>query len=129
MKIISAALLAIFLSSPVLADGIQTSTNDLPLIHVFDSYYATSDWDIVGDVNYAFESETFSTSIGLQYTSLNWSAVGILNAEHKNDHFTFEGTEFGALYNLTTTTDVYGLISLDDDWRYEETTVGVSFRF
>lgn len=91
---------------------------------------SAQDLSFVGNAEYAFEAETFSTDFGVQYDVNNWTFVGLLNVEDTNTtDLSFTGLELSGAYAVNANIDLYAKLETDEDLNYEETTIGTAFKF
>lgn len=91
---------------------------------------SAQDLSYIGNAEYAFEAETFSTDFGVQYDVNNWTFVGLLNLEDTNTtDLSFTGVDLTGIYAVNANFDLYATVELDDDLNHEETTIGTAFKF
>lgn len=91
---------------------------------------SANDLSFVGNSEYQFEAETFELNAGAEYATGVWTFTGLVNSEKvSDDDFEFTGLTLGATVEANENVDVYGILETDGDLNYEETTVGVAFRF
>ena len=91
---------------------------------------SAEDLSFVGNAEYAFEAEVFSTDLGVQYDIDNWTLVGLVNVEDTSTtDISFTGAELSAAYAVNANVDLYAILETDEDLNYEETTIGTAFKF
>lgn len=91
---------------------------------------AANDLDVIGYTQYEFEAERFETGIGVEYSIDRFSFTPVLKvSDAPGQSLNFDGVDFGVDYQITDTVVGYTEFEFDGDFDYEETTVGVSFRF
>lgn len=85
----------------------------------------------VADVSYAFEAETFAVEAGVEVEVVdNLTVTPTANFSfNSGSDFTFDGLDVRADYAVNDNWGVYGDLSFNDDFKYEEMVVGVSLRF
>lgn len=128
-KIFAAAVAAVFVSGAAYAGGLAGTPVE-PTVFVASPEVALSTWDFVGNAQYEFKSETFETTLGVQYTYENFAAVlSVTGADTPLNSFDFVGADLTAVYSVNANFDIYGGLSVDNNWDHDATTVGVAFRF
>lgn len=79
---------------------------------------------------YAMEAGEFNLSAGSVYTAGNFEFFGEADfTTAGTTDIAFDNLETGVAYNLNHNTQVYGMVELDSDFEYAETTVGVAVNF
>lgn len=97
----------------------------------FTSTAQANELSFIGETEYAFEADTFAVEAGAEYAYDRFVFSGVVLADNDNvsDDFEFTGVELEGGYALTNSVDTYVRLELDDDIEYDETVVGVSFKF
>lgn len=91
---------------------------------------AANELNFIGNSEYQFEAKTFELNAGAEYTAGVWTFSGVLNTERVgNADIDFTGATFGATLTANENVNFYGILETDKDFKYEEGTLGVAFRF
>jgi hypothetical protein len=83
----------------------------------------------IGSAQYAFQTRTFETRLGMEYTYNSFTFIPILVGNNAAGNFNFAGAEFGVRYSVSQNFNLYGVIEADSNFNYSEATIGVAFRF
>lgn len=108
----------------------NTITGAIAALALTSTAYA-NELSFIGETEYAFEAETFSIEAGAEYTydRFSFSGVTLFDNDNVSDDFEFTGIELEGGYAITNAVDAYIRLELDEDAEYDETVVGVSFKF
>ena len=93
---------------------------------------AADEFAVIGGIEYAWEAETTETTVGVEYTPAFIPGLAVTPTLTMNDvgqDFDFASAELSVAYYVTNNVNVYATVETDNDWDYEETTIGVSFQF
>ena len=79
---------------------------------------------------YGVEADSFELAAGANYGmgGIDLFTEGTFITEGTTD-IAFDGLDIGAGYALTASTEVYGIIELDDNLEYGEAVIGVAVSF
>ena len=79
---------------------------------------------------YAFEAEAFELGLNASYeiNSLTLMTEAVFTKPNAVE-FGFEEVTVGATFAVHGNVDLYGKVAFDEDFDYNETTVGVAFKF
>lgn len=79
---------------------------------------------------YAMEAETFEFGLHATYdvNALTFSAEAVLVKPNGVD-LDLDSVTLGVNYIANENADIYGKVAFDGDFEYEETTIGVAFKF
>lgn len=87
----------------------------------------------VGQAEYAIEAEGFSTELGVEYAlaeqPVTFGAVLLADNFTKGKSFDFAGVELSAEVEYTAGVVGYVEARFDEDFDYDETVLGISFKF
>lgn len=79
---------------------------------------------------YALEAETFEFGVGADYAiDAVTLSVDVVAIKPNDVALDFDHVDLGVTYAATEQADVYGVVTLDADLEYSETTVGLAFSF
>lgn len=85
---------------------------------------------ILGYTEYAVEAETFEVGVGTEFAVGEKVTVAPLAIGFGPDEdFAFDRLEVRVTYDLNDNVDLYTELKTDEDLNYDETLVGVAFRF
>ena len=112
---------AILFTTSALADGY--TMRPVPNPTYVES--AQDNLDVIGYLEYNFEAENMESGVGVEYTyeSLTVTPMFIFT-----DH-DVERAEVTFDYGISDTTNVYFRLESNEDFEFEEATVGIGFRF
>ena len=96
---------------------------------VLSSAAMAEDFSVIGNTEYAVEAAEINTNIGVEVIFGNLIVSPLLNISGSTDSIGFAGVELNAIYAVNSTMNLYGKIEADDEFGYDEATVGVAFRF
>lgn len=123
------AAMAALLGTAAFAGGLE-GTAVSPLVTAPTTAQALDRLDFVGNIEYAVEADQFETNLGIQYTVNDWVFVPVLTSTYDQvDDLQFEGASVTVVYKATANLDLYGKVSTDNSFDYEEANIGVAFRF
>jgi opacity protein-like surface antigen len=79
---------------------------------------------------YAMEAEEFEFGLHASYdvNALTFSAEAVL-VKPNGDELDLDSVTLGVNYEANENADVYGKVAFDGDFDYEETTIGLAFKF
>lgn len=84
----------------------------------------------VGDVSYAFEAEVFTGEFGVEFLVVeNFFVTPTATFSYDGTDFAFDGVNVLGEYRVDRNWAVYGDLELNNDFKYQEFTLGVSMRF
>lgn len=87
---------------------------------------------VIGSAEYAVEAETFTFTAGYE-TTMPFGLIlrPELEADYvrADEEFDFNGASLEAIYPINQTTSAYIELDTDDELKYDELTVGASFKF
>jgi len=84
----------------------------------------------VGSLDYAIESKTTTAEFGVEFITGDFTITPYLVGSHDSATSTnFTGAALAVVYGVNANFNVYGEISTDDSFSYDEAILGVGFRF
>lgn len=86
--------------------------------------------NIVGYTEYAINDQSFEAGVGADvYVSDNFYVTPLIVGSGPAHAFDFDHIEVKATYTLNDSVALYGKVTSTDTWSYDDTTVGLAFRF
>ena len=82
-----------------------------------------------GTTEYGIESQVFEVEVGAEYVIDQFYIAPSVRADNALDGFDFTGGDIELGYIASQNVDVYVRVEFDNDFNYDETVLGVSFRF
>lgn len=123
-KFVAVAAFAAMFSAPAFA-GSLTSEGD-PQIEELSSGFAVS---VAGSVEYNIETESLDVEVGPTVSVWLVDITPTVSASYTNSDLTFNGVDVEVLYPVAYGLDAYVTVSTDNDFNYNDATVGIAFKF
>jgi hypothetical protein len=83
----------------------------------------------VGSLEYAIEADEFEATAGMEIGIDRFTVTPTVIMNDTLGEFEFSSMELEVSYDLNENVDLYVMVETDEDFDYEETTLGVAFRF
>jgi opacity protein-like surface antigen len=103
------------------------------LAGTFATSVAAAEWTrpaVIGKTEYNVTTEKWAYDAGVQVDMLGVVLTPkVKGAYSSTTNFDFLGSEINAAYAVHETATAYVTVTADDNWKYADTTVGVSFKF
>lgn len=94
--------------------------------------YAGGLVDVIGTVDYLVEADDIETTVGVEHRMSEkyiLTAVAESTLDLGSSNLTLDATKFAVQRNVNKNVAVYSMVALDDNFEYEELTLGLGFRF
>jgi len=94
---------------------------------------AAEGWErpaVIGKTEYNVTTEKWAYDAGVQVDMLGVLVTPKVKGAYSSaSSFDFVGSEVNASYSVNGMATAYVTVTADNDWKYKDTTVGVSFSF
>lgn len=102
-------------------------------VGLFATNVAAEGWErpaVIGKTEYNVTTEAWAYDAGVEVDMLGVMLTPKVKGAYSSaTDFDFVGSEIKAAYGVVGTATAYVTVTADDNWKYKDTTVGLSFRF
>jgi len=102
-------------------------------VGLFATNVAAEGWErpaVIGKTEYNVTTEKWAFDTGVEVDVLGFTVTPKVKGAYTSaTNLDFVGSEINASYGVNDMATAYVTVTADDNWKYTDTTVGVSFRF
>jgi len=124
-KLATSAAALLMLSAPAFAAGVEVA----PLIATATEEPLGRSYQLYGWAEYGVENEQFESALGIDYFLTDrltaFGEVSVIKVD--GEELDFDTFDLGLSYSLTYNVSAYTFVEFNDDFDYENLTVGMSF--